>query len=100
MVAGADLRHRVVAKPHRARTTVAMAHQPAHSPSQMRRPALPGSICGEDVPPKRRRICEGPELFAQDIKNDGGRLERRYQLAIRFQPAYGIRLNHYSLTII
>lgn len=31
---------------------------------------------------------------------DGGRLERRYQLAIRFQPAYGIWLNHYSLTII
>ena len=30
------------------------------APSQMRRPALPGSICGEDVPPKRRRICDGP----------------------------------------
>ena len=30
------------------------------APSQMHRPALPGSICGEDVPPKRRRICDGP----------------------------------------
>ena len=30
------------------------------APSQIRRPALPGSICGEDVPPKRWRICDGP----------------------------------------
>lgn len=45
-------------------------------------------------------FLDGPEHFAQDIKNDGGRLERRYQLVIRFQSAYGNRLTYYSLTII
>ena len=49
---------------------------------------------------QRRRFNDGPGHFAQDKKNDGGRLERRYQLVIRFQPAYDTRLNYYSLTII
>ena len=43
-------------------TLLVSAHCAANcaAPSQIRRPALPGSICGEDVPPKRRRICDGP----------------------------------------
>ena len=45
-------------------------------------------------------FLDGPGHFTQDKKNDGGRLERRYQLVIRFQSAYGNRLTHYSLTII
>ena len=46
------------------------------------------------------RFNDGPVPFTQGKKNDGGRLERRYQLVIRFQSAYGNRLTYYSLTII
>ncbi|EEY5703986.1 hypothetical protein ESC46_20730 [Escherichia coli] len=32
VMVGAELRHRVVASPRKARTTVVAAHQPVHSP--------------------------------------------------------------------